>query len=287
VSYLKTESRIVSNADPIPLADVCAHFPTLRQTLAHSSRSASYANVTTANALATLESEGFRVHSVATAKVKLPDKHGFEKHKITLRHVNATPHRGVVPEVQLINSHDGTSAFVLYAGWLRFACENGLVAGDSVHAIKLYHRGKSLADQTGEAAHRIAAMQSDLVGIVDSWSQRQLTEDEIAQFACEVQDLRFPNWATTGAPITSHGMLAAITHVRRPEDHGNDLWTVYNRAQEAVIRGGMQGRIIGSNGRPRKTTVRGIKAIDSELRANRGLFDIARKFATDAELVAA
>jgi hypothetical protein len=82
-------------------------------------------------------------------------------------------------------------------------------------------------------------------------------------------------------------MLAAITHVRRPEDHGNDLWTVYNRAQEAVIRGGMQGRIIGSNGRPRKTTVRGIKAIDSELRANRGLFDIARKFATDAELVAA
>lgn len=284
MSYLRTENRLVSNASPVALADVCDRFPTLRQTIAHESRSERYAHVTTANALATLESEGFRIHSVATARTKLPDKVGYEKHKITLRHVNATPTRGVVPEIQLINSHDGTSAFVLYAGWLRFACENGLVSGDSVHAIKLYHRGKSLADQTADAAHRIAAMQSDLIGIVDAWSQVHMSEEAIADFATNVHALRFPK--AESAPVTPFGMLAAIQHARRPEDVGSDLWTVFNRAQESVIRGGMQGRIVGANGRPRKTTVRGVGAIDSELRLNQGLFDLARKYASDAETVA-
>src|SRR5690606_12323968 len=34
---------------------------------------------------------------------------------------------GLVPEVLLINSHNGTSAFHLQAGLFRFVCTNGLV----------------------------------------------------------------------------------------------------------------------------------------------------------------
>lgn len=54
-------------------------------------------------------------------------------------------------------------------------------------------------------------------------------------------------------------------------DVGDDVWRVFNRTQEAVLRGGLPGRTI--KGRPMHT--RGIRAIRENVRLNTGLWDLA------------
>ena len=53
--------------------------------------------------------------------------------------------------------------------------------------------------------------------------------------------------------------------VRRPEDNSLDLWTTFNRVQENVMRGGQEGVRRAVNGSRRRTTVRPVNGIDSNV----------------------
>jgi len=67
--------------------------------------------------------------------------------------------------------------------------------------------------------------------------------------------------------------------VRRELDEGNDLWTVFNRVQEAVTHGGT-ARL-----NDRRHT-RGIKAVDSTIRVNTRLWKAAEAlYAGSSDLV--
>ncbi|MEE1707246.1 DUF932 domain-containing protein, partial [Pseudomonas aeruginosa] len=54
-------------------------------------------------------------------------------------------------------------------------------------------------------------------------------------------------------------------------DNRADLWSVFNRTQENLIRGGLLGR--GGNGRRQRT--RPVQGIDQDLRLNRALWLLA------------
>jgi hypothetical protein len=72
----------------------------------------------------------------------------FGKHMVRLRGEadlakpdNRFGQAGVAYEIVLRNSHDGSAAYWLYAGLIRFACENGLVVGDgTVQSARVLHR---------------------------------------------------------------------------------------------------------------------------------------------------
>lgn len=273
----------------IPISDAIATLPTLAQTAAHHSRSERYSVVSTADTLRHLESEGFGVARIKVASVRKTDRFGFEKHAITLRHVNASPVNGVMPEVVLINSHDGSSAWCLFAGLFRFICENGLVVGDSVSAMKVYHRGADLSGAVVDAAHKVIAAQSDVLAMVDTWRGITMSPDAIDAFASEAHAIRFPGFYRADRPEDSRDAPitpAALTIARRNDDTGNDLWSVFNRVQENVVRGGIAGVTVNGRGKMRKLTVRGLRSVDSELSANRALFDLARRTADDLAIAA-
>lgn len=59
----------------------------------------------------------------------------------------------------------------------------------------------------------------------------------------------------------------------RREDEKNDLWTVYQRTQENVIRGGQPGR----NAKGGRARTRAINSIDGDLKTNRFLWSLAEK----------
>lgn len=46
-----------------------------------------------------------------------------------------------VPEIILLNSHDGLSSYQMIPGMFRFVCTNGLVCGTSFGEIRVPHKG--------------------------------------------------------------------------------------------------------------------------------------------------
>ena len=58
---------------------------------------------------------------------------------------------------------------------------------------------------------------------------------------------------------------------RRPEDAGADLWHTYQRVQENVMRGGIQGR----SATGRISHMREITGVAADIDINRQLWDLA------------
>ena len=77
--------------------------------------------------------------------------------------------------------------------------------------------------------------------------------------------LRFEDAALSGM------QPSALLAVRRVDDAGADLWSVLNRVQENLVKGGLDGRT--ANGRRQHT--RPVQGIDQNLRLNRALWLLA------------
>jgi len=69
------------------------------------------------------------------------------------------------------------------------------------------------------------------------------------------------------APITESQILMP----RRHDDSHRDLWSVFNRTQETLIKGGLSAR--AANGR--RQTTRPVRGIDNGIRLNRALWLLA------------
>ena len=66
---------------------------------------------------------------------------------------------------------------------------------------------------------------------------------------------------------------------RRTADTGTDLWTVFNRVQENVIKGGLYGFTKDAIGRPQRRRTREVKGIDQNDTLNRALWRLSMEMA--------
>jgi hypothetical protein len=66
-----------------------------------------------------------------------------------------------VPEIILLNSHDGTSSYQMLPGLFRAVCQNGLVCGESFGEVRVPHKG-DVVSQVIEGAYEV-------LGIFDRW----------------------------------------------------------------------------------------------------------------------
>lgn len=252
----------------IPLQTAFDTFSTLDRVSPHASRSARYQLVQTGDVLRGLDAEGYRIHGITQMRVRNSDREGFQKHVVRLRHVDQRAYDDGAPEIVLINSHDGASAYSLFAGWLRFVCSNGLIAGTAFESQSVRHTG-DVAHKVIEATHKIASRFQLWGDSVDAMKARQLTVDETERFAVDAHALRYGTSERT--PVSP----LALLNYRRADDADDSLWSVYNRVQENITRGGLRGVTLGANGRMRRASTRGIRGIDTDVRINRGLHDRA------------
>lgn len=89
---------------------------------AHVSRSARYVYLPTIDILQGLRREGFEAFSVTQARARTEDKREHAKHLIRLRHVSKFRPGQVgdsLPEIVLLNSHDGSSSYRMMGGMFR------------------------------------------------------------------------------------------------------------------------------------------------------------------------
>lgn len=241
----------------------------------HDSRTDRYTYLPTVDLLAGLRREGFFPVEVRQGGSRDEVKRGFTKHLIRLRRdLQGFKQVGdSVPEVVLINSHDGTSSYQLLAGWFRLVCSNGLITMDEDKAhngVKVGHRGNIL-DDVIEASYTVIKDTDSTIPLIEDMTHTVLTPAEQTAFAVAAKELRLDEEAEISP--------ATIIRPRRQADVGDDLWRVFNRAQENLVRGGISYRTRDENNRVHNRHVREAKSIDSNVKLNRALWTLAAEMA--------
>src|ERR1700730_10924761 len=124
----------------------------------------------------------------------------------------------------------------LLMGLYRAVCENGLVVSRGAFpTICVAHRG-NVVDEVVTGALQMSERFDQLAAQVERMESRQMLKDEQLAFAERALTLKFPDVAQAGM------VPAQLLTIRRPQDIADDLYTVLNRCQENLLRGGLRRR---------------------------------------------
>ncbi|MGQ5315342.1 DUF932 domain-containing protein [Xanthomonas arboricola pv. corylina] len=259
-------SRSPSLRSDYPLSDdqIRRVAPSIFADAPHESRSERYAYIPTAAVLAELRKEGFEPFMAAQTRVRHDDRRDYTKHMLRLRHASQI-NGAEANEIVLLNSHDGTSSYQMLAGMFRFVCSNGLVCGDTVADVRVPHKG-DVAGHVIEGAYEVLSGFDRVKESRDAMHAITLNDGESEVFARAALALKYDD-PDKPAPITESQILMP----RRFDDRRPDLWSVFNRTQENLTKGGLSGRT--ANGRRQQT--RAVQGIDSDIRLNRALWLLA------------
>ena len=218
--------------------------------------------------------DGWVLTKGTEAKVRTYARQGLQRHLLRFAHESQLG-LGIHERIEtiLINSHDGTSSLQIGAGIFRMACANGIVVADNtVASIRLGHH-KLEMDTVLNSAHTILGQAQKVSEVIECWKGTHISKEDAFHLAEQGIKLRWPD--ATSQPISPFVALG----VNRQADVGDDLWTVFNRVQENVIRGGQHdnSRMTAFGKRFRAT--RSVKSLTEDVRINKGLWAIASTFA--------
>ncbi|POZ15908.1 DUF945 domain-containing protein [Lelliottia aquatilis] len=230
----------------------------------HESRSEKYAYIPTITLLENLQREGFEPFFACQSCVRDPGRREHTKHLLRLRRTGQITGQQV-PEIILLNSHDGSSSYQMLPGLFRAICTNGLVCGQSFGEIRVPHRG-DVAGKVIEGAYEV-------LGIFDRVEEKRDAMQSLhlpppAQHALANAALTY-RFGEEHHPVTATQILVP----RRYEGRQNDLWTVYNRIQESLLKGGLPGR----TAQGKRTRTRAVNGIDGDVKLNRALWVMAEE----------
>jgi len=208
----------------------------------HTSRSENYTWIPTITVLESLQREGFQPFFACQTRVRDPGRRGYTKHMLRLRR-DGEINGQHVPEIILLNSHDGTSSYQMLPGYFRFVCQNGCVCGQSLGEVRVPHRG-NVVEKVIEGAYEV-------VGVFDRIEEKRDA----------MQSLVLP-------PPARQALAQAALTYRYGEDYGKDLWSAYQTIQENMLKGGISGR----SAKGKRIHTRAIHSIDTDIKLNRALW---------------
>ncbi|EAA3226415.1 DUF945 domain-containing protein [Salmonella enterica subsp. enterica serovar Muenchen] len=230
----------------------------------HESRSDRYAYIPTITLLENLQREGFQPFFACQSRVRDPGKREHTKHLLRLRRAGQITGMQV-PEIILLNSHDGSSSYQMLPGYFRSVCTNSLVCGQSFGEIRVPHRG-DIADKVIEGAYEVLSVFDRVEEKREAMQSLQLPPPAQQALAKAALTYRF---GEEHQPVTT----AQVLTPRRREDYGQDLWTVWNTLQENLLKGGLPGRTVQG----KRTHTRAVNGIDGDVKLNRALWVMAEQ----------
>jgi len=239
-----------------------------------------YGFVDTAAAISILNDHGWNPVRAVQKPSRLSENIPFQDHMLSFAPAQLDD-RDNQPNLILYNSHNGKSALKLFIGVYRCLCSNGIIAGDSLFESKLRHSAT-----TANGFSNLITSQSNnvpmLMDKIDGMQNQILDHDQIVDFAYDAVNLRWDMLQDT-PPDNRNGSYAdqfrtvkQALRVRRHGDGGNDKYTVFNRLQESLIRGGVDIESYtkrNPTGAIRKA--KGIASLAETVRVNRELWNLA------------
>lgn len=256
--------------EPISDEQMAAIAPSIFALAPHESRSDRYTQIPTSQVITGLRSAGFQPFEVAQSGARDEGKRGHTRHMIRLRREGMALVGDSHPEIILVNSHDGTSAYHMMFGWFRLVCSNGMVVADGpADEIKVRHSGNPahILDSVVDGAHLLVASVDEQAETLERFRSTRLSDAEATIFAESAIDVRYDD---RPAGLTPRHVLTA----NRAADQGSDLWSVTNRIQENLVRGGVSFR----DGR-RRRSIREVASIGANTKLNQAIWSLANKMA--------
>jgi len=250
------------STSPLSNEQIARYAPSVLAQEAHESRGERYTFIPTSEVLDGLRREGFQPFEVRQTRVRDQSKREHTKHLVRLRHESSITSVEEVPEIILLNSHDGSSSYQLLSGFFRFVCSNGLIAGDVCNDIRVRHSG-NVVDDVIEGAVRVLDNVEEIAGRIDAYKSITLAPEEATVFANAALQLRWDD----KAPVQADQVL----RTRRWADNKADLWTTFNRVQENLLKGGLSARTTTG----RRTSTRAVGGVNENVKLNRALWSLA------------
>lgn len=230
--------------------------------------SKNYLFIPTNKVVEALADHGWALNAQAATKSK---KHaGYQKHMARFRPMDPKNEIRVgdsIAELLAINSHNGSTSWRFQGGVWRIVCGNGLIVSEvAFPGVVARHHGDlaSIIQASLEVADRLPA----LVEQVNTLKRKQLTPLRAMEFARAAGHIRYDNKDVVDPKD--------LLKVRRDEDAPSDLWTVFNRVQENLSRGGQVGQV-GDTGMFRR--MRPMGGMDKTIDVNTRLWDLAVAYA--------
>ncbi len=237
----------------------------------HSRLTDRYQFLPTSQVVEFLISQGVQPVTVQQRKARTEEGGVTAKHLIRfdLSALVPTASTTEVPEIVMLNSHDGLSTYRFALGIFRSVCSNGLVVSShETGDIHMRHLGNGFKDEIFNTIQVMLDYTKKVYGKIDAMKAKSLTDAEIFLLAQACTKVRWED--------TTIVDMKDVTQIRRPEDNSNDLWTVFNRAQENIIKAGFYGRNLSN---PQKTRrIREVRNIDATYNYNKKLWEVAESF---------
>jgi len=231
-----------------------------------------YAFVPTHSILDTFRDAGYYPIMASESKVRNSENQGYQKHIIQFRSVDniLRPNSNEeYADIVLTNSHNRTSSFIVDLAFFRIICSNMLVVpSQSFVHHSIMHKGFNLS-KVNNAISEVVSYMPKMKEQIESFKCISLSSLEQHSLASAAIDIRFDRKLHE---VSSNELLI----VNREEDEDNSLWTVFNRIQEAIIRGGIKGK---NKHTGKSFTSKAITAIDANLKLNKELFTTVQNMA--------
>lgn len=222
-----------------------------------------------------LMNNGFRCVMAGQAKTRIEGKGEFTRHVLRFRH-DDMPRLGddALPEVVLVNSHDGSSSYRLMLGVFRMVCSNGMIAcSNMVEEVRVRHSGRdNVIDNVIEGSYQIINEAPKAIDQIMDWSGIMLNQDEQRVLAEAAIGIR-----GTSLEVDPYAVLRAKRSDDRENANGErSLWKTMNVAQEHLIKGGAYGESPTTH---KMRRLGAIKSVVEDTRFNRQLWEMTEKMA--------
>lgn len=189
--------------------------------------------------LETFKAQGWTVDSTQIAKVRNEADNGYQKHLVLLSNPNLPRIAGLSADNEssvrlcLLNSHNASTSLQVFLGVLRIACLNGIIAGKGFRYFRAVHSA-NIIERLQQGISYVTQGVPELVQNVQYLQSVQLNIEHRIQLARLVLPARFEN---VGGLLGYD--LTCVERALRTADTAQDAYTVANRLQEYLIRGGI------------------------------------------------
>lgn len=263
--------RVLRTGQPLTLEAIRQVAPAVFALEPHESRGPRYQYVPTIQPLQTLIDNGWGVYEASQQRARAADRDPYTKHMLRLRKLNLwegdKQFKDGCPEIILINAHDGTAAYHLFAGYFKFICSNGLIVGQTLAGFKVRHTiGPQTSMEVLAAGERTVTEKFPIMlSYMDK--MRLLPADQGVQIRMAEKAISL-RYGHNLSPFPATDLLQC----RRDEDRDPTLWNMLNRIQENIMNGGWETR---SMMHARRSAVRSVERVSAVAHINSGLWDEA------------
>ena len=230
-----------------------------------------YKFVPTTDIIEKMEDNGWVLTEAKQSSTKSDLRRDYGVHLVKFQHpeISIADGSGGVegrPQMVFLNSHDGTRPLQMELGIFRLVCWNGLVVKSADLGGFRERHTKLTNDAVKVLLDEKLQLAETAVEKINRWSDIQMKRVDMRKFAVDALLMRL----NEERQPEEHEIIS-ILEPRRPADERNDLWHVYNRVQENLIKGGFN---IGER------QARAITNPVADMVLNQGLWQLAEEYAT-------